>query len=202
MMKKTWIAGILALVMLLCMAGCGTEEETTLTGMVVAVDGTVVSLQAFDMNMAGGFSGDRPNRPEGGEMPTMPWGMEGMEDFTMPADFNWEDYQGQMPENFEGMKPEGFDGTFPKGAERPEMPADGERPGFGGDFGNWGEAQTIDLANAHISVEVDGGKEGGSMDSITVGSYLTITLNGKGEATYVLVSTMSGFGGRDFMPLT
>ena len=105
-------------------------------------------------------------------------------------------YLGFDPEKFEGMMPEGFDpensgGPMP-GGFGPGGSGDGERPM---DFADMGELTTVDLTNAHISVEIDGGKESGSMDSITPGTYVTITLSSKGEATYVLVSSMFGFGG-------
>ena len=58
------------------------------------------------------------------------------------------------------------------------------------------ETTDVDIANAHISVEIDGGKASGSMNDIKAGTFVTITMNGKGEATYVLVSSMEGFGGR------
>ena len=75
-------------------------------------------------------------------------------------------------------------------------------PNFGdisGMFGDMGEAKRIDIANARISVEIEEGKASGSMEDIKPGTFVTITLNGKGEATAVLVAASSGFGGR-FMP--
>ena len=57
-------------------------------------------------------------------------------------------------------------------------------------------SHVLDLSNAHVSVEIDGGKASGSMEDIGPGTYVTVTVNGKGEATYVLVSTQSFFGGR------
>ena len=69
----------------------------------------------------------------------------------------------------------------------------GMRPGFG-NFGEDMETTDVDLADAHISVEIDGGKASGSMDDIQAGTFVTITMNGKGEVTNVLVSSMSGFG--------
>ena len=197
-MKKKWITGLLALVMILSMAGCGGGEETTVTGMVVSLDGTVVSLMEMDSQMQGNFNGNRPSMSENGERPTMP---EGMEDFTMPeGGFDPENLPENMPEGFD---PGTFDGTIPEGMDRPEMPADGQMPS-GGNFNRFEdiETTTIDLADAHISVEIEGGKEGGSLENITPGAFLTITLNGKGQATYVLVSAgMSGFGG-GFTPQT
>lgn len=38
--------------------------------------------------------------------------------------------------------------------------------------------------------------DAGSMDDIKAGTFVTITMNGKGEVTHVLVSSQSSFGGR------
>ena len=191
-MKKKLVAIFVAFVLTISLAACGAGKETTLTGMVVSVDGTVISLMEMDTSNMGGkdFAG--------GERPEMPEGMEGFENFN--------------PEDFDGTMPEG--GNFPQRGEgeRPEMPEgmtppeDGQMPDFGGEnggmrpgFGNFGEnteTKDVDIANAHISVEIDGGKASGSMDDIKAGTFVTITMNGKGEVTNVLVSSQSGFGGR------
>ena len=178
----------LAVCMFFSMAACGKEEtkkETTITGMVVSVDGNVVTL----MENSSFGKGERP---------------EGMEDFTMPQDFDRENFrpenfEGTMPEGFdrenfkpEGFDPENFEGTMPEDFDFENMPPMGQRP-EGEGFGFQGETRTVDLAKAHISVEDDGIKAAGSMSDITEGCMLTITLNAKGVATEVLVS--SGFGG-------
>ena len=199
---KKWIVILAVLTMILSLTACG-GEESTVTGMVVSVDGTTISL----MEMEGGFDGRMP-MGEKGEMPTRPEGMEDsnpedMENFTIPEgmenfdpekmeDFNFEDFN---PEDM----PEGFGpGGFGEG-ERPEMP-EGERPDMG-NFEGMGEAANLDIANAHISVEIEGGKESGSMDNIVPGSMVTVTIDAKGNATYVLVSRPMGFGGFN-MPTT
>ena len=82
---------------------------------------------------------------------------------------------------------------MPEGAEPPEMPENGEMPDFGAQFSE-GETTSVNLADAHITVEFDGGKATGSMDDIEQGSFLTITMNKKGEVTDVVVSSMGGFG--------
>ena len=75
---------------------------------------------------------------------------------------------------------------------------------FGGDmssvFGEMdlSEASVIDIALAHISIGIEDGKASGTMEDITVGSIVSVTLNKKGEATYVLVSANSGFRAGDF----
>ena len=77
------------------------------------------------------------------------------------------------------------------------MPDFGGMGGMGSGFGNLGEdveTTQINIADAHISVEIDGGKASGSMDDIKAGTFVTVTVNGKGLATYVLVPSQSFFG--------
>lgn len=47
------------------------------------------------------------------------------------------------------------------------------------------------------TLEIEGGKASGSLEDLKPGSFVTITINGKGQATYVLISAQSGFGGRN-----
>ena len=204
MMKQKWIAILMALVLTLTLGACGGgEAETTLTGMVVSVDGTVISLMEMDGSMEDMMGS---MNFEEGERPEMPEGMEGFQGF---GDFNPGDFEGTLPEGEtfpqrgEGEMPE-----MPEGMTPPEgmtMPQDGEMPDFSGMGGGMfpgsgeftGDVETtdVDIANAHISVEIDGGKASGSMDDIQAGTFVTITMNGKGEATYVLVSSQFAFGG-------
>ena len=65
--------------MAVSLAACGGGEETTLTGMVVSVNGTVISLVEMDADSMSGT---------GFEMP------EGMEDFQGFGGFG-----GRMPAN-------------------------------------------------------------------------------------------------------
>ena len=197
-MKRKFIAIMMTLILSVTLAACGEGEETTLTGMVVSVDGTVISLVEMDTgNMGGRDFAD-------GERPEMPEGMEGFDGFD-PDAFNGTLPEGEtypqwgadeMPEMPEGMKPpEGM--TMPEDGRMPDF--GGENGGMGPGFGNFGEdmeTTDVDIANAHISVEIDGGKASGSMDDIKAGTFVTITMNGKGEVTNVLVSSMSSFGGR------
>ena len=192
-MKRKLIAILMTIVLAATLAACGGGEETTLTGMVVSVDGTVVSLVEMGSGDMGGrefAEGERPEKPEG---------MEGFDpgsfDGTLPEGETFPQWgEGEMPQMPEGMTP----------PESMPMPENGEMPDFGGEgggmrpgFGNFGEdmeTTDVDLADAHISVEIDGGKASGSMDDIQAGTFVTITMNGKGEVTNVLVSSMSGFG--------
>ena len=192
-MKRKLTAILMAFVLAVTLAACGEEEETTVTGMVVSVDGTVIALVEMDTaNMGGGFAQ--------GEQPEMPEGMDGFGGFD-PGSFD-----GTMPEG--ETFPQWSEGEMPEGMEPPEgmtMPENGEMPDFGGEnggmmpgFGNFTEdmeTKTVDIGNAHISVEIDGGKASGSMDDIQAGTFVTVTVNSKGEATYVLVSSQSFAGG-------
>ena len=209
-MKKKWMAALLAGILLVSLAACGAGEETTLTGMIVSVDGTKVTLMEMDMSAMGSF--------EGGQAPQMPGGVEGFQGF---GEFNPEDFTGEFPEggnfpqwgngempeggNFpqwgNGEMPEGMtppDGmTPPEGATMPDF--SGENGGMGSAFGSFAqdaETKELDIGDAHISVEIDGGKASGSMEDLQSGTFVTVTMNGKGKVTNVLVSSMSGFGGR------
>ena len=69
---------------------------------------------------------------------------------------------------------------------------------MGFDFENFAsdvETTEMDIGDAHISVEIDGGKASGSMEDLKAGTFVTITLNKKGKVTNVLVSFQSFFGG-------
>lgn len=201
---KRIIAILMTLILAASLAACG-GQETTLTGMVVSVDGTVISFVEMDENALDGMNFSEGERPE------MPEGMGDFENFdpesfsgTMPEGENFPQWgQGEMPERPEGS-------TMPEGMEFPEgmtMPENGEQPDFdGGDrqpgFGNFPqgmedmETTEVDIANAHISVEIENGKESGSLENIVPGVFVTITMSPKGEATYVLVSSQSFAGGR------
>ena len=195
---KRILALLLALALATAFVGCGkTAEDTTITGMVTAIDGTVISLMEMDGSSMGGKNferGERPSRPENMEGFE---GFEGMEGFE-GGEFPWG--EGWMPELPEGEMPE-----RPEGAQRPDLPTgeDGKVEGFQpfgdgqmpdmGKLGEGMETTDIDIGNAHISLEEDGVKVGGSISDIKAGSFVTITRNAKGEVTNVLVT--SGFGG-------
>ena len=191
-MNRKIIAILLVLELAISLTACGGGEETTVSGMVVSVDGTIISLMEMDGQMGGG----RFPVGENGEMPTRPEGMEDfnpedMEDFTRPE--GMEDFDPEKMEdfNFEDFNPEDMPEGFGPGGE---MPPEGERPEMGS-FDGMGEATTLDIANAHISIEIEGGKESGALNDIVPGTMVTVTVSPKGEATYVLVSQSMGFGG-------
>ena len=208
MKKLMTMICVLALVLSLAACGNGGGEETSVTGMVVSLDGTKLTLmetdgtinlsqmqmpgnmgnfdpESFEGTMPEGFEGEIPEGFEG-MMGGFPGGFNGQ----MPEDFDPE----SLPEGFEGF-PGGFNGEMPEGETRPQR-GDGQRPQGMVGFTFDGETRQIDIADAHISVEIEGGKEGGSLESLTPGSFVTITINAKGQATYVLVSANSGFNFR------
>jgi hypothetical protein len=174
-MKNRILLLLYMLMLAFTITGCGKGNETTMTGIVVSVDGTVVSLQEFSAEMM--------EQPANGSMPDV-GNFEGFENFN-PEDFNPEDFEGSMPQPPEGAQ-------IPNMPEGGEMPEGEEMPDFASGFSG-GESTTIDLADAHISVEIDSGKASGSMEDIVTGSLLTITINEKGKATNVVVSSLSGF---------
>ena len=190
MMKKI-LALSLAFALVFVLAACGEEagEETTVSGMVVSVEGTVIQLMDTG-NM--GNRGQNGNRGQGdSQRPSMPenWNSE---DFTMPEGFEPENFQ--RPEG--ETRPEGERPTMPEG-EIPTRPEGETRPqgASGGRFNMEGvETQSIDIANARIAREIDGGKESASLSDMQPGILVTVTLHSKGDATYVLI-TSTGFGG-------
>ena len=111
----------LLVAVLLCLPACGEEEEktTTRSGMVVSVEGSVIT---FLETISG--TGSRPNMAAGeGSFD----GNFDPENFTMPEGFG-----GGMPGGFGGEMPEGFD---PESFTMPE----GFDPGnFGG--GQYGQS--------------------------------------------------------------
>ena len=66
---KRILALLLALALATAFVGCGkTAEDTTITGMVTAIDGTVISLMEMDGSSMGGFEsfgdfGDQGEQP-------------------------------------------------------------------------------------------------------------------------------------------
>lgn len=183
-MKRKLLTVICTIALILSAAGCGGETETTVSGIVASVDGSVISLVKMDDQI----SGDRPQRGEMGERPTgeMPERPTG----EMP-----ERPTGEMSERPTGERPE-----RPNQGENGEMPErpTGERSEFKGFGGEDAETVEMDLKNAHISVEIDEGKASGTMEDVTQGSFVTLTLNKKGEVTSVLVSSRSAGSFRGF----
>ena len=68
-------------------------------------------------------------------------------------------------------------------------------PGFES-FASDAETKELDIGDAHISVEIENGKESGSLEDLTPGTFVTVTVNGRGKVTYVLISFRGSFGNR------
>ena len=212
-MKNKLLLLLLALILAVSFTACGGGEETTVTGIVVSIEGTTVSLMEFDGEMS---AENMPQRFEGEEMPDMkgfgnfnPEDMEGfdfenmnpedLKDFDFenmdPEDLENFDFGNFNPKDMENFNPEDFAGKMPEGAEMPERPSGGNM--FGGMISQLEGVETteVEIGNAHISLEYNGVKEGGSINDVTVGSYVTVTMNSKGEATRVVISSMAGMSG-------
>lgn len=180
-MKRKGLALLLTVILLLVLTACGKKEETTVRGMVTAVEGTVVSIVEMGGNR-GDMDFEKGERPEGF-------------DGTMP---NGEDFP-QWDENGEMPLFEGWDGQTPPTDEdgqlqKPSGDSGDEFPKMGNMMENM-ETTQVDIGDAHISVEADGVKAGGTLEDIKAGVFVIITKNGKGKVTNVLVTEMSGFGG-------
>ena len=189
-MKRMIISWICLLAMAASLAGCSQEaaEEatTTLTGIVTAVEGTVITVQEMGSGRTNRVEpeGERPSMPQGGFSGTLPEGA------TLPES----GFGGTLPEG--ATMPEGgFGGKRPDGNPLPGDSFDGTRP-EGDQRGLRGEGTQIDLANAHITVEFDGGKATGTMEDIAPGAFVTVTLDSSGTATNLVVAESSGFGGQ------
>lgn len=166
-MKTKSLLLTLLLVVSILLSACAKETESTVSGMVVKKEGTVIYLLEFNsINISESRptgddpEGSRPSRPDkdtDGSRPSRPEG-----------DFN--------PDDTDGSRPSRPDREF-----------------------NTDESQLtkLDIADAHISIEIDEGKEAGTIDDIKEGSRVTITLKGD-KPTNVLISSNSrngkGFG--------
>ena len=214
-MKRKVLALLMAALLLLSLTACGEGgEETTITGMVTAVEGTVVSIveisgdrgnmnfekgerpEGFDGTMPNGENfpqrgenGEMPSLPEGMTMPTMPEGMTIPEGATMPSFEGWDGQTPPTDENGQWQRPSGEEGE----KERPSGENGGQRPNMNNFMENMKTTQ-IDIGDAHISIQEDGVKASGSLSDIKAGVFVTITKNAKGKVTNVLVIS-SGFGG-------
>lgn len=200
-MKRKILAVIMTILLSASMAACG-GEETTLTGMVVSLDGTVLSLMEL---------GSVEERGEaGGEMPSMPGNMEDFQGFGGFAGGDFSGFDGTVPEG--ETAPQWGEGEIPGFPGGMTMPENGEMPDFGGEIpdfsGSMGgmnpgitdldsnmEATQVDIGDSHISLEIDGVRASGSLEDITPGSFVTVTVDSRGKVTNVLVSSMSGYMG-------
>ena len=229
-MKRKWIALLLVLGMLGALWGCGEEKTTTLTGMVVSLEGTTLSIVESDGTMGNRGEGEgmtfptnedgsvsfegfnpgnfNPENMEGFDPGSMegfdPGSMEGFDPGSMEG-FDPGSMEGFDPESFGGSMPQWGEGEMPEGFTMPEGFAPGDGSGEGFDPANRpdgfaslaenGETREVDITNAHISVEIDGGKASGTTEDLTPGAFVTITMNGKGEVTNILVSSRTSFRG-------
>ncbi|MBR5427170.1 MAG: hypothetical protein IK118_02375 [Clostridia bacterium] len=197
------IPAICAILLIASLTACGNNKEpSTLTGMVVSVDGSVVTLREIDLENVGKRSGEDSGDFDPGNFDPGSFDPSNFDPSNFDfSNFDPKNFGGELPSDFdkENFRPEeGYTGerpSLPDGANIPERPDNGETPDFG-QRASEGETVTVDLADAHISIEgSDGEKATGTTDDIKQGSFLTVTLDRKGNATNVTVSSFSGFGG-------
>ena len=113
-MMKKMIALLFVLLLIFSLSACGAGTETTRTGIVVSVEGTVISLMEIDTaNM-----GDR--NFANGERPEMP------EDMELPDGFDPNAMTGTLPEG--ETFPQWGDGEKPEMPEGMSIPENGEKP--------------------------------------------------------------------------
>ena len=200
-MIKQILAFMLILVLTVSLVACGSGEETTLSGMVLSVDGTVITLAEMNGENFGGKEfpgGERPEPPEGADKPAdgIPEAFNG----TLPEGETFPSWgNGERPEMPEGMTP-------PEGMNPPEgmtIPENGERPAFSGSdekrpglekFAENMQTTQIDIGDAHISVEENGIKATGSLSDLKAGVFVTISKDRKGNVTNVLITSTFRFG--------
>lgn len=180
------------------------NETTTLSGMVISVDGTKIEIVETSSENSGRPSGNF----NGGNFSSEdfekfnPENLEGFENFN-PEDFangnfeNMPEGMPQMPNGDFSFDPENMPEGMPQRPEGSALPEGSARPDFSEQMENM-EGKTVDVSNAHISVEIENGKEEGSISDITVGSFVTVTLDKDSNVTNVLVSKSSGMGGQRF----
>ena len=202
-----------AAALLASLAACGAsssststdEEDSTVTGQVLSIDGTTVTLQlgTLSENAGGAPQGTPPDQPDGSSD-------SGTDDQTPPAKpEDASDSTGDAQTSPE--QPSG--GNSSDNANAPEAPAgdasgsgNGQTPpeqpsGNGGDapsgmpggssFTAGDESMTLDLADAALTK--DG--ETISTEDLAVDDILTVTLNASGKATAAEVVTTNGMGG-------
>ena len=159
------------------------KSQSHKTVKVTAVDGNKITADEGEITSAPAMSapdGEVPEKPaDGGSAP------DG-EAPEKPAD------GGSAPDGEVPEKPSD-DSSAPNG-EPPAKPGEG-----GSSFESNGSSVEFTVNDAtEISVEFLQGSSAGSIDDITVGSVLAVTLNDDGTAAAVLVKNMaagSGFGG-------
>ena len=171
-MTKKLTALICILALGLCITACKNEEaqETTLTGMVVSVDGTVISLREMEASGEGRGNGERPEgMPEGFN----PGNFGG----SMPEGFDPESFDGTLPEDFD---PESFSGEMPEGFEN--------FAGFSGMTGNFDVSSLTFGTETKIYIIPESLKIGdGDYTSLKAGDVIMIMLDDNDSVTSVSV---------------
>ncbi len=199
-----------AAALLASLAACGASssssengESSEVTGQVLSVDGTSVTLQLGTLTEAEALQGNPPEMPgdstgSGDSTQTPPNKPDGQAPAdstdstqTPPAKPDGDgssDSNASAPEQPSGSAPADGNGQTP-----PEMPSGSAPSGMpgGSSFTAGDESMTLDLADAALT------KNGESISTsdLAVDDILTVTLNASGKATAAEVVTANGMGG-------
>ena len=184
-----------AAALLASLAACGASssssesgESSEVTGQVLSVDGTSVTLQLGTLTEAEPPQGNPPEMPGNstgsGDSPQTP---PDKPDGQAPAGSADGTDSTQAPP----AKPDG-DGSSDSNASAPEQPSGSAPSGMpgGNSFTAGDESMTLDLADAALT------KNGESISTsdLAVDDILTVTLNASGKATAAEVVTANGIG--------
>ena len=184
-----------AAALLASLAACGASssssesgENSEVTGQVLSVDGTSVTLQLGTLTEAESPQGNPPEMPDnstgsGDNTQTPPDKPDGQ----APAGSADGTDSTQAPP----AKPDG-DGSSDSNASAPEQPSGSAPSGMpdGNSFTAGDESMTLDLADAALT------KNGESISTsdLAADDILTVTLNASGKATAAEVVTANGIG--------
>ena len=188
-MKKL-VSILCAGAMLLSLAACGAEADTTyagqtITGKVTALEGTSVTLALGELTedaAPGGDSQQPPEMPSDGQTGDQPTGTPPEKPERTSGDNQSGQQPPEMPENSENGQPDGTPPDMPEG-------------GMGGSsFTESGETLTIDITNAAIV------KNGETISSteLAVDDVVQVTFDDSGSAATVEIVSGGkggGFGG-------
>ena len=202
-----------AAALLASLAACGAsssststdEEDSTVTGQVLSIDGTTVTLQlgTLNENAGGAPQGTPPDKPDGSSNSgtndqTPPAKPEDASDSTGDAQTSPEQPSGGSVSDSTNAPeaPAGDASGSGNGQTPPEQPSGngGDAPSGmpgGSSFTAGDESMTLDLADAALTR--DG--ETISTEDLAVDDILTVTLNASGKATTAEVVTTNGMGG-------
>lgn len=218
-MKRVVSFLCIAALLICSLTACSGNEQAgtdysgqTLTGKVVAVDGTLVAVQLGELSDAeGGVPAQMPDdtepepsddgssngRPaaEAGTPPDKPEDEGGVKSGETPPELPEGETSGMAHASGNGGTPPDMS-EEPQGGGMMQMPDGGM--GMSDGFTASGETAIVNISGAAILLETTSGGEErsqGSMDDIAVGAVLSIEVDSKNAVSTVTVLSAGGFGG-------